>query len=414
MDLIEIFQDMASTGQPPLQGCVDLGVGYEDAFQRLEHTYMSGFFKRGKSAEKFVVGPYGSGKTHFLRQTLEIARKNNCASAEVQLSRNIDIAKILIVYKEVAREIAVPGQKRKGIEGLLKAYYDNVLLQDNDPEISDEFVRSAIAALEDVAFEHDEFRRVLIRTLKAIVRGEKDIIDAGCQWLSGEVADKDVAKVLKISTITATEQDAFGRRAMFSLCQFIKAAGYNGTVIGFDEAEQAANVPAKQLNKILSMARSEIDAITRLQGGAVLIFYAFTPDVIQEMQRYPALQQRLAEPDPNRRFFDGNDYSPQIDLAQPFQVNNSKSLIILQRIGERLVNLIFETYQVEMQAFDKNQILKASHDWADEIDARNASISNRRDMVRLTCSRLLHMYHTGSLEEFAEPPDLSHAGDEEV
>lgn len=414
MDLIEIFQDMASTGQPPLQGCVDLGVGYEDAFKRLENTYLTRFFNVGRSAEKFVVGPYGSGKTHFLRQTLEIARKNNCATAEVQLSRNIDITKSLIVYKEVAREIAVPGQKSKGIDGLLKAYYNKVRSQDSDPEISDDFVRSAIEALKDTEFEHPGFRRVLIRTLTAIVRGEEDTIDAGCQWLSGEITNHRLANVLNTNTIPAAEQDAFGRRAMFSLCQFIKAAGFTGTVIGFDEAEQAANVPAKQLNKILSMARSEIDAITRLQGGAVLILYAFTPDVIQEMQRYPALQQRLAEPDPSRRFFDGNDLSPQIDLAQPFQVNNSNSLIILQRIGERLVNLMFDTYQKEMQVFDKNSILAACHDWADEIDARNASISNRRDMVRLTCSRLLHMYHTGSLEGFAEPPELSHAGDEEV
>ena len=413
MELMDIFRDMASTGQPPLKGCVDLGVGYEDAFQRIEKTYMTDYFNRGKSAVKYIVGPYGSGKTHFLRQTLEIARKNGCATSEVQLSRNIDISKILIVYKEVAREIAVPGQKRKGIEGLLKAYHEKVRSQDDDPEISDEFVKSSIEALDDVEFEHDGFRRVLSRSLKALVYGERDVFDAGCQWLAGEIADRDVAKVLKISTIPTAEQDGFGRRAMFSLCQFIKSAGYTGTVIGFDEAEQAANVPAKQLNKILSLARSEIDAITKLQNAASLVLYAFTPDVIQEMQRYPALQQRLADPDPTFRFFDGNDNSPQIDLAQPFQAFDSKSLIMLQKIGERLVNLLFDSYE-EIQVIDRSQVIAASQDWADEVDARNASIGNRRDMVRLTCSRLLHLYQTGSLDGFSEVPPSTNPGDEEV
>jgi len=413
MEIIDILQDMASTGQPPSQGCIDLGVGYEDAFQRLEKTYIFGFFGRGKSAEKFIIGPYGSGKTHFLRQTLEIARKNGCATAEVQLSKNIDITKLLIVYKEVAREIAVPGQKRKGIEGLLKAYHDKVRSQDEDPEISDEFVKSAIEALNDIDSEHDGFRRVLIRSLKALLYGEKDVFDAGCQWLAGEIADRSIAKILGVPTISSTEQDGFGRRAMFSLCQFIKSAGYNGTVIGFDEAEQAATPNIKNLNKILSMARSEIDAISRLRNASLMIFYAFTPDIIQEMQRYPALQQRLAEPDPNRKFFDGNDYSPQIDLAQPYQVSDIKTLTILEKIGERLVNLLYDNYG-KMLLIDRASTIAACNEWADEVHAKEASLKHRRDMVRLTCSRLLHLYHTGTLDGFKDIPELSNHRDEEV
>jgi hypothetical protein len=194
MDIIEIFQDMAATGQPPLHGCMDLGVGYEDAFQRMEKTYLEGFFQRGKSAEKFIVGPYGSGKTHFMRQMLEIAQKKGCATAEVQLSRNIDIANLHAVYKEVAREIAIPGQIHKGIEGLLKAYYNKIRLQYDDPEISDEFVKCSIEALDDVNFEHDGFRKVLISSLKGLLSGEKDIFDAGCQWMAGEVATRQFQK----------------------------------------------------------------------------------------------------------------------------------------------------------------------------------------------------------------------------
>ena len=79
MDYIALMESMIGTGQPPVEACSDFGVGYEEAFSRLKKTYLERFFKRGQSAEKFIVGPYGSGKTHFVRQLLEVAEDSACA-----------------------------------------------------------------------------------------------------------------------------------------------------------------------------------------------------------------------------------------------------------------------------------------------------------------------------------------------
>ena len=74
MRTLDIFEQIAETGHAPKFGCHLFGVGYDDAIERLRQKYLEERFERGKSAEKFVVGTFGSGKTHFLRHLAEIAR----------------------------------------------------------------------------------------------------------------------------------------------------------------------------------------------------------------------------------------------------------------------------------------------------------------------------------------------------
>ena len=412
MDILNIFEEMVSTGQPPIEGCTRLGVGYEDAFKRLEETYINGFLKRGRSAEKFIIGPYGSGKTHFLRQLLELGRNYGCVTAEVVLSRDIEMDKPLLVYKEVAREIQTPEKRRKGIDGLLRACYDKIRSEEPGPELVDEYVRYRIDALNDVDFEDGAYRRILISALNARHAGDDEKFEQPCRWLNGEITQNSLARNLGVTVITGQEQGTFGRRALLSLCQFIKAVGYSGTVIGFDEAEQAAHVPPRHLQRILSMLRSEIDAVVRVRGASLLIVYAVLSDVIQEMQNYPALQQRIAEPDPTRKFFDGNTYSPRIDLDQPYATMES-ALGVLERIGERLVDLLYEQYGAEIRV-PKEKALTACYNWAEEASANNPSISNRRDMVKATVSRLLYLKRHGNLEGQFVPPEVPAEGDAEV
>ena len=91
IDVLALLESLAEKGTPPTDGCTLFGVGYDDAFERLKRTYLERRFSNGGSAEKFVVGPFGSGKTHFLRQFLEIARDMDCVTAEVPLTRSFDI-----------------------------------------------------------------------------------------------------------------------------------------------------------------------------------------------------------------------------------------------------------------------------------------------------------------------------------
>ncbi len=249
-----------------------------------------------------------------------------------------------------------------------------------------------------------------MKTLKALSTDDDDVVERGAMWLEGDVVNKAVCKTLGESPITASEQNRFGRKAIFSLCQFLKAAGFQGTVLSFDEAEQAADVGKKKRDDILSMLRSESDAIQNVRGASIFLLYAFTPDVIKEMNKYPGLQQRISEPNPKHRFFDGNVHSPIIDLQQPYENEKDTSLLFLHKIGERLVNLFCDAHGDRL-SLDSREMLKASYEWADEIDSKDQSIQKRRDMVKLTCSKLLEIYDK---DRAAKPEGQRPAGGEET
>ena len=57
------WEGLASHGHAPSAGCRLLGVGYEDASRVSAHGIWRTGSSRGQSAEKFIVGPFGSGKT---------------------------------------------------------------------------------------------------------------------------------------------------------------------------------------------------------------------------------------------------------------------------------------------------------------------------------------------------------------
>lgn len=121
IQLRRMFAEMASHGTAPEDGCSWFGAGYEEAFERLKNVYLYDFFNRGDSAEKFVVGPFGSGKTHFLNQLLEMAREAECVTIKVNLNKDIDFTEGQHVYRELVREIRPTSAPTKGLEVLIEA-----------------------------------------------------------------------------------------------------------------------------------------------------------------------------------------------------------------------------------------------------------------------------------------------------
>ena len=178
---------------------------------------------------------------------------------------------------------------------------------------------------------------------------------------------------------------------MLSLFQFIRHAGFKGTVVGFDEAEQGLSVDKKKTEKILSMLMSGIEAITNLNGGSALLVYALTPDLVDKMKSFAALSQRVSSPR-GRGFFDGNTLAPLIDLRRGDPLQD------LQRIGSKLVEVFYEVFgPVEIEV-PREKTLAAIDKIASDIVEINLSSSNRRDMVKTTCLILLGVLETGELQ----------------
>ncbi|RNB82515.1 hypothetical protein EDM59_20385 [Brevibacillus nitrificans] len=384
--ILTMLESMASHGTAPEEGCSLFGVGYDDAFSRLQKVYLKRRFDRGASAEKFVVGPFGSGKSHFLHHLMEIARGENCVTAKVLLNKDVDFTQNLVVFKEVAKEIRLPHSNQHGIGSMIQGIVENIKSQSDNPYTGDLLLKGWISGLEQVDFRLTAYGKMLREACSAYLDDNRDRFDRLCQWLGGEMDNRELCKELQLSPVTAAEKNLQAKRAMFSLFQFVKHAGYQGTVVCFDEAEQGFAVDKKKMERIHSMLMANINSIVELNQGSVLLVYALTPDVVSKMDAFAALQQRIADPAPNEGFFDGNTFAPLIDLTK-----RSDMLEDLREIGEKLVQLMYEHFEEEMPV-KRQTALERVRDRALRIVEQDLSSSTRRTMVKEVCTMLLRMY----------------------
>lgn len=396
--VLAILEQMAEHGHAPAEGCRLFGVGYEDAFERLKEKYLVERFGRGRSAEKFIVGPFGSGKTHFLRQLLEIARDLGCVTSEVPLNKDLDFTHSLITYREVVREIRSPNGLEHGIGPLLRDMVDHIKGMVEDPAAGNALVQAWAGGLDKADFKLEAFGRVAKKCIQAHLVGDDAMFEAGCRWLGGEVADRVVARTLSESPTTKSEENLHGRRALLSLFQLLRHAKYAGTVVGFDEAEQGLSVDKRTMQRILSMLQSGINAMVDLQQGSALVIYALTPDIIESMEDFSALQQRVADPSPTRGFFDGETLAPRIDLARQREGGPD-----LTRIGRRLAEVLYE-HAGENILVPIEKALDVVSQVAEDVALRDPSSSNRRTMVKRTCAMLLRLHQDGVLEDPGDAP----------
>lgn len=395
--LFDILEPLAENGTAPARGCSTFGVGYNDTFDQLCKVYVDGQFKRGKSAEKFVIGPFGSGKSHFLRHFMEIAETKNCVTAEVALSKDVDFTKSLLVYKEVAREIGFRGEKVRGISAFLEKCVEKIMDDFVDsPDEAEEMTRSVIKALDRQSFKDNSFGRAAQQALQASIDNDQEKFQQLSRWLGGEVGEAALARQLGFSRIAKAEEARYGLHALLSLCQLARHVGFRGTVICFDEAEQGFDVGKKQKDKILSMLKSSIDASQDVEGGSLLMLYAVTPDIVEEMMDFAALQQRIEDPAEGRGFFDGNAWAPKIDLTES-PSRSDDPVKELSDIGTALVNLLYDCSGEEIE-IDRAETIEHVKEVARQVAETDVTLSNRRSMVKQVATELLHLHETGRLE----------------
>ena len=372
---------LASHGHAPTAGCSLLGVGYEDAFDSLMQRYVDDRFSRGLSAEKLIVGPFGSGKTHFLRQLMEMAAARGAVTIEVKLNKDIDFTKRLVLYKEIATEIKAPGQPDHGMGGFLRAMTTHV--RSRMPSgVQEEAMEAWIAGVASADLKLDAFARVAQVAFTAIERRDEANFLAAERWLGGDITDRQLARVLPVSAVATGDQNRHAAQMILSLFQLIRHAGYTGTVLGLDEAEQGFAVDRKRLDRILSMLKSDVDSISDLDGGSALVMYALTPDIREAMDRLPALQQRFADPG-GVGFFDGNYLAAVIDLT--FRRDPTDHL---KRIARRLVE-VFEQQMPLPSGVGLPEAVAVAETMAVDVAARDQSSSSRRELVKAVCSYLL-------------------------
>jgi hypothetical protein len=187
-----------------------------------------------------------------------------------------------------------------------------------------------------------------------------------------------------MSRRSSSEARALATRARITLFQLVRHAGFPGTVLAFDEAEQGLAVNKTRMASIFSQLMQELNALVNARNGSALVVFALTPDVSEKIANLlPALEQRLRDPASDEGFFDGNTRAPIIDLTR-----RGDPVGELRAIGERLVEVFAERFDRE-DGNDIRALLGMVPGWAQEVATANPGASARRELVRLVATKIL-------------------------
>lgn len=350
----QIIDVLGQSGTPLSKGVSYYNVGNESLLNAIDRHYLGSYLADGGAVFKLVVGDYGSGKSHFLYCVRDRAWERNFAVSKVDLSpKESPYDDQRRVYAAVAssiiwHELGAMGEDERGLarflEGTLRRMvaphgYD---LEDSEAaELAE--VRALLQTLATTQIDSLSFHKAVQGYFNALLRGQELRQESLGRWLQGEeVSPEDVRDLRTIGvTEKINKNNAF--KMLRSLCQIVRALGYTGLALLFDEGDRMLSVGGKSEKVATDNLREVIDRCREDLPGA-LFLYAVPPAFMNDIvPKYPALQQRVQAPG---YFSRANPFSPQISLEH-LDVPDEE---LLTQIGYRLLPIFETAYGVHLNA----------------------------------------------------------------
>jgi bacteriophage exclusion system BrxC/D-like protein len=200
-------------------------------------------------------------------------------------------------------------------------------------------VRAMLQTLTMSVIDSLSFQKAVLGFINATLRGQELLQEALGRWLHGEeVSPEDVRNLRTIGvTEKINKNNAF--KMLRSLCQTVRALGYTGLALLFDEGDRMLSVGGKSEKVATDNLREVIDRCREDLPGTMFM-YAVPPAFIHDIvPKYPALQQRIQAPG---YFSKSNPFSPQISLDH-LDIADSE---LLPQIGARLLPIFEAAYEV--------------------------------------------------------------------
>jgi hypothetical protein len=342
----QIIDVLGQSGTPVSKGVSYYNVGNETLLNAIDSHYLGSYLADGGAVFKLVLGDYGSGKSHFLYCVRDRAWQRNFAVSKVDLSpKESPYDDQRRVYAAVAssiiwHELGDLGEDERGLgrflEGTLRRIVGHldVELEDSGAMELPE-VRALLQSLAATPVDSLSFHKAVQGYFTALLRGQERRLDALGRWLHGEeVSPEDMRDLRSIGvTEKINKNNAF--KMLRSLCQVVRALGYTGMALLFDEGDRMLSVGGRSEKIATDNLREVIDRCREDLPGA-LFMYAVPPAFVNDIvPKYPALQQRIQAPN---YFSRSNPFSPQINLDHLDIPDDA----LLTQIGSRLLP-IFET-----------------------------------------------------------------------
>ena len=361
----------------------DYTVGIQPWIERLAEHYLRGLC-REDAHFKLVLADYGGGKTHFLCSFGVRALTEDFAVSYVPCSAGLNLDAPLEVYRELIKFLQLPGQKRPGLQTLLETVMRRKreeIERAGAPDVEGALRHWRLRLPRD-DFPQNAFGRVMASALEG-VEGEGTVGDAAFTWLQGEpdTLTKGDMRELKLAKLRANERKPFGRDLLLSIVKFLPQAGVHGLVLLLDEVETLSQVKGKALLRILAAIRVFLDSPAGIPGGVPLCgVFAATPDVLDEISKYPALKQRLAVS--GASFAEGNNLAMQLPLDEV-----APQEALLEEVGRKLIDVgtlaTGHAFDTGLQAENARRLAMVACERNLDVDARRLFVKTWVNLLEL-------------------------------
>lgn len=348
----QIVETLGQSGTPLSRGVSYYNVGNESLLNAIDTHYLGSYLADGGAVFKLVVGDYGSGKSHFLYCVRDRAWQRNFAVSKVDLSpkespyddqrRVYSAVASSLVWHELGSESEDDLGLSRFLEGTLRrmvAQHGLDLEDEGAMDVPD--VRAFLHTVEATPVDSLSFHKAIGGFLNALLRGQERRVETLERWLHGEeVTPEDMRDLRQIGvTEKINKNNAF--KMLRSLCQTVRALGYTGLALLFDEGDRMLSIGGKAEKTATDNLREVIDRCREDLPGA-LFMYAVPPDFLHTVvPKYPALQQRVQAAD---YFSRTNPFSPQINLEHLDLPDGE----LLRGVGFRLLPIFESAYNVKL------------------------------------------------------------------
>ncbi len=324
------------------------GIGFLTDF--LKEKYLQEYIKNGGSKIKFATGRKGSGKTHFLRLMVALARKENYKTVYFS-AKNIWMHDFKEIYVEILRQCSL----MECLEAVSRHLIHEMGFESHDIPEGMKFI--------DYLSEHNFGDAITKREIRAQLKHiflDNPMLDnnfaLACSMLTGSILGYPVLeeqnrqmllkwlegdRTIKLSQLRTlgfypgriTKYNA--RHMLRSLAEVIRMGGFSGLFIAVDDLEILTSRSSLEPVHYTKMKREDtyesirqlIDDIDSMKN--IMFLYAFDRELIDNenagLKSYQALWMRIQNEIMGERF---NRFADMIDLDRLAAQEYTRDVII--------------------------------------------------------------------------------------
>lgn len=334
-----------AAGVVPRSGAPYLAIGRKEEVAALLRDLEA--VNEGSAAFRFLIGPYGSGKSFLIQLIRGYALERGFITADADLTPERRLygtyGSGVATYRELMKNLSCRVSPDGGaLPGILARWIDSVresvLAEGEDPDSPmfayklKQGIRAILHQVESQVGGFD-FARVIIRYYEAYTEGDDEMRSSCIRWLRGEFSTRNDAKRELGFSVSVIVNDENWYDFIKLWGELFRLIGYRGLIVFLDECVnlyKISNRISRENNyeKILAMFNDTLQG--RASGLGIVM--AGTPQFLEDTRRglfsYEALRSRLCD-----SRFQADDF---VNLIGPVirlrRLSDDELLALLQRV----------------------------------------------------------------------------------